>query len=117
MRFLWWLLTIAAFGFYGWTIYDFIVNVGAPEFDLFAFYFRLAVVSFIDYILVHHISLAMFDESVAFEIPGYMWDPDDASVFEVLFCLAVIFILAPVTMLFCIIYHIIGTVRSFSDDY
>ena len=117
MKFLWWLLTLVAFGFYGWAIYDFIVTVGTPEFDIFTVYFRVAVASFIDYILIHHLSMAMFDESIVFEIPGYMWDPDDASIGEVLFCLAVILILAPITMLFCIIYHIMGTVMYFSDDY
>ena len=117
MKFLWWLLSIVALAVYGWVIYDTIVTFNNPDFNIFLAYLRLSIISTVDYFIIHHLSMAIFDETIVFQIPGFVIDPDEMGLLGTLFCLTVIFLLAPVTMLLCIMYHIVGSFMALSDDY
>ena len=115
VKFLYWIYSIAALVFYGWFIMYTVRAAATPDFNIFVPYFVTFIVSFADYIGIHHITRAMFDRSIVLAIPDTLHDIVSSSPVAAIIMIIAIFVLSPILMLLCIIFHIVGMVKTLTD--
>ena len=117
MKFLFWLYSIAALAFYGWFVVHTVGQFGTESFNIFVTYLVTFVVSFVDYIGIHRMTRSMFGKSIVLAIPDFLHDYVTDSAVAAIIMLVVLFLVAPIIMLLCIIFHIVGMVKTFTTDY
>ena len=114
MKFLFWLYSIVALAFYGWFISSTLAKLSSPEFNIFVTYLITFVVSYVDYLLLHRMTRSMFGRSIVLAIPDWLHDYVSESAITAVILLVVLFLISPILMLLCIIFHIVGCIKTLS---
>ena len=118
MKFLFWLYSIAALAFYGWFIAWTFSKLGTEEFNVFVTFLIAFVVSLADYILIHRMTRAMFGRSIVLAIPDFFHDWSQDSAIAACVMLIIIFLISPVVVALCMLFHVIGCIKTLSKyDY
>ena len=116
MKILFWLYSIAALAFYGFFIITTVGKISTPEFNIFITYLIAFVASFADYLGLHRMTRSMFGRSIVLAIPDFLHDYVSESAIMAVVLLIVLFLLSPVLMALCIIFHIVGCFKTLTIE-